>query len=374
MATIKDVAKAAGVGTGTVSRALSGKGYVDSEKKKQIIKIAEQLEYDPSALLKRKNNKKVKSGLIGVVLPNSSQPFFGSFLWHVEQALEMHEYRTVIINVGGSSKKISDAIDLVDKHMLDGLIINADVDKSDIERLRLIPAVSFECEMGEGIPLVASDHIKGGELAAKVKAQRMADALASMLRNAGGTMTTVAHSKEEYARYTEGITDVMSYLGVDTSKDFTVNGMKYSKNKDGWYESEANSDAQAAYEQLKANNRTYQFADEKTKKQIAYISDYYLQTVPESVKAAWQETLEETGFNPFQTDVTSTLTQLSVEQDFLTGGDDNIFGETKESCLAAIDKVLERIENPLAAVTEERAAYLQQEKEFYTVLASKIRE
>lgn len=96
--------------------------------------------------------------------------------------------------------------------------------------------------------------------------------------------------------------------------------------------------------------------------------------MPESVKAAWQETLEETGFNPFQTDVTSTLTQLSVEQDFLTDGDDNIFGETKESCLAAIDKVLERIENPLAAVTEERAAYLQQEKEFYTVLASKIRE
>ena len=74
-------------------------------------------------------------------------------------------------------------------------------------------------------------------------------------------------------------------------------------------------------------------------------------TVRRSVKA-WQETLEETGFNPFQTDVTSILTQLSVEQDFLTGGDDNIFGETKESCLAAIDKVLERIENPLAAVTE----------------------
>ena len=168
MTTIKDVAKAAGVGTGTVSRALSGNGYVASEKKKQIIKIAEQLNYDPTALLKRKNNTKVKSGFIGVVLPNSSQPFFGSFLWYVEKALEMHDYRTVIINVDGSSKKISDAIDLVDKHMLDGLIINADVDKRDIERLRSIPSVSFECEMGKGIPLVASDHIKGGELAAKL--------------------------------------------------------------------------------------------------------------------------------------------------------------------------------------------------------------
>jgi len=63
-----------------------------------------------------------------------------------------------------------------------------------------------------------------------------------------------------------------------------------------------------------------------------------------------------------------------VEQDFLTGGNDNIFGETKESCLAAINKILERIENPLATMTEERTAYLQQEKEFYTVLASKIGE
>ena len=69
-----------------------------------------------------------------------------------------------------------------------------------------------------------------------------------------------------------------------------------------------------------------------------------------------QETLEETGVNPFQTDLSSTLTQLSVEQDFLTGGNDNIFGETKESCLAAINKILERIENPLATMTEERTA------------------
>lgn len=92
MATIKDVAKAAGVGTGTVSRALSGKGYVDSEKKKQIIKIAEQLEYDPSALLKRKNNKKVKSGLIGVVLPNSSQPYYPNAI-KVEMWDYLKEYK-----------------------------------------------------------------------------------------------------------------------------------------------------------------------------------------------------------------------------------------------------------------------------------------
>ena len=67
-----------------------------------------------------------------------------------------------------------------------------------------------------------------------------------LINGIGMNEMPVAHSKEEYARYTEGITDVMSYLGIDTSKDFTVNDMRYSKNKDGWYESEANSDAQAA--------------------------------------------------------------------------------------------------------------------------------
>lgn len=167
MVTIKDVAQAAGVGTGTVSRALSGNGYVAPEKKEHILKIAEQLKYDPSVLLKRKSNKKVKSGFVGVVLPNSSQPFFGSFLWHTEKALQMYGYRTVIINSKGN-EEISNAIELVEKHMLDGLIINADVDSCDIERLRKIPVVSFESELGTGIPLVASDHVKGGQLAAKL--------------------------------------------------------------------------------------------------------------------------------------------------------------------------------------------------------------
>ena len=52
--------------------------------------------------------------------------------------------------------------------------------------------------------------------------------------------------------------------------------------------------------QKKVNNRTYQFADEKTKKQIAYMSGYYLQTVRRVSRQHGQETLEETGFIHFR--------------------------------------------------------------------------
>ena len=49
---------------------------------------------------------------------------------------------------------------------------------------------------------------------AYMKAQKMADSLATLLRNACGNMHTVAYSKEEYARWDEGVSDVMGYLGI----------------------------------------------------------------------------------------------------------------------------------------------------------------
>lgn len=203
-------------------------------------------------------------------------------------------------------------------------------------------------------------------------AHDMAGALATLLRNAGGTMKEVGYSTAEKNAWNENVQKVLGYFGVDTSRDFTVNGMHFARNQVGVFESEASSEAKLAYERMSANNRTYEFADEKTKKRLEQISSYYLENVPNSIRSAWQETLEETGINPFQTGFQSTLTQLSVEQDFMTGGDDDLFGNSKESCLAAINKILERIENPLGAVDENKSAFLEQEKVFYSTLSERI--
>lgn len=205
-----------------------------------------------------------------------------------------------------------------------------------------------------------------------LKAQRMADSLATLLHNACGVMNTVAYSREEYARWTEGVSDVMGYLGIDTSKDFTVNGMKYRRNENGWYESQANSEAKTAYEMLKANNRTYTFADEKTRNQIAYISNYYLENTTETLKAAWQKTLEETGVNPFPQGFSSTLSQLAMEQDFATGGNDDILGSDLESNIEAVRKIVHRLKNPLSEVSERNAEFVENEKKFYTALLGKL--
>ena len=48
MASIRDVAIKAGVGIGTVSRALNGSGYISDETKQKIMQAVEELNYKPN--------------------------------------------------------------------------------------------------------------------------------------------------------------------------------------------------------------------------------------------------------------------------------------------------------------------------------------
>lgn len=195
------------------------------------------------------------------------------------------------------------------------------------------------------------------------EAQNMATALATLLRNAGGTMNTVAYSSSAYQKWTDNVSKVMKYLGIDSSNGFTVNGVKYSKNDNGHFESEVSTVAKAAYERLKADNMTYQFADDITRNRIKHISNYYLADLPEDIMEAWNKAIEKTDTNPFAWGVSSTLIQISNEQDYATGGNDKVFGDSVESVLNGIDRILERIDSQL---TKTDSDYLEAEKKFYT--------
>lgn len=206
------------------------------------------------------------------------------------------------------------------------------------------------------------------DIEAYKRAEGLAGSLTVLLRNAGGTQQITAFSLEEYQKWTGEVSTVLSYMGIDSSRDFTLNGMKYSKNSNGFWESAANSSAKAAYERACANNRTYPYADERTRNQINYISNYYLENVPEQMRAAWQRALEETGINPFPEGYASTLSQLSMEQDFATGGDDDILGKDTASNIAAVQSIIDRIDHPLGDISEKDRRFRADEKVFYKTL------
>ena len=57
MATIRDIAREAGVSVGTASRAITGNGYVSDETKMLVLETAKKLHYSPKE--KSKNMKKL---------------------------------------------------------------------------------------------------------------------------------------------------------------------------------------------------------------------------------------------------------------------------------------------------------------------------
>lgn len=66
-ATIRDVAKAAGVSQSTVSRVLNNNGYVGEDARRRVEEAMEALHYSPSAIAVCLS--KSRSRMIGVIVP-----------------------------------------------------------------------------------------------------------------------------------------------------------------------------------------------------------------------------------------------------------------------------------------------------------------
>ena len=103
------------------------------------------------------------------------------------------------------------------------------------------------------------------------------------------------------------------------------------------------------------------------------MTNYYLKNVPEEVSNAWWEAIDETGINPFPEGYTGALQQLSMKQDFQTAGNDDIFGDSRESSIDAIERILDRIDNPIGKNINDNMSFRSLEKEFYSTLLGIIK-
>lgn len=166
MASIRDVAQRAGVGVGTVSRVLNGNGYVAEDTRKKIETAISELEYTPNELAR--NLFRNKTGLIGVLVPDLDHPFFSSFVRETEIALYKKGYKAMVCNTIGNSSREMDYLNMLDRNMVDGIITGSHTLHVEEYLKRKGKIVSLDQEFGPGIPMVGSDHVSGGKIAAEV--------------------------------------------------------------------------------------------------------------------------------------------------------------------------------------------------------------
>lgn len=196
------------------------------------------------------------------------------------------------------------------------------------------------------------------------QAANYAGSLTELIRYATGA-TNFLHFDQRFSRMTSNsILNVLREIGIDTSRDFTVNGTLFTV-RDGILDKKSIFDAQDAYYMQIANNRTYEFADEKTKAWTNRLSDHYFRNAPPDVKQSFLDTMRETGINPFVDRYGSTLAQLAVEKDFAIGGNDNIIGNSLASAVSAVEKILERLANPISTVDDKTYMEVRKNEEIF---------
>ena len=178
---IAELARLAGVSTGTVSRALAGKSLVNAETRERIQALAREHGFRPNQMARRLRVQETK--VIGVVVPlgheqrqHLSDPFFMTILGHLADALTESGYDIML------SRVIPDADDwlerIADSGMLDGvLLIGQSNQFAAIERVAqwYRPMVVWgTCQPGQVHCAVGVDNRLGGQLAGEclIKAGR----------------------------------------------------------------------------------------------------------------------------------------------------------------------------------------------------------
>jgi LacI family transcriptional regulator len=121
---LKDIAKAVGVSTATVSLVLNGKnkkGRVSKGMSDKILEKAKELNYVPNSLAK--GLKMGHSKTIGLIVADISNVFFGTLALHIQNYAEKEGYTVVIGNTNEKLEEMQKMITFLNSRQVDGLII-----------------------------------------------------------------------------------------------------------------------------------------------------------------------------------------------------------------------------------------------------------
>ncbi|MCC8027854.1 MAG: LacI family transcriptional regulator [Clostridium sp.] len=182
-ATLKEVAKQAGVSTATVSYVINGSRGVSDESRRKVEAAIHELSYYPNQLAR--NLKNGKHNTIGFIVPDIANIYFSAIIEEVETVLAINGINLIIANTKETPQNEVNQIRSLSNGLVDGLIIASTI--SDYSTISdIIPAkfpvvmvdrgicncpadqvlVSSETAMFQGISeLVSNGHTKIGYIA-----------------------------------------------------------------------------------------------------------------------------------------------------------------------------------------------------------------
>jgi LacI family transcriptional regulator len=167
--TLRDVARAARVHPGTVSRALNAetRGLVNEETAERVMRAAEELGYRPNPIAR--GLKTNRSFTVGVLVPDLTNPLFPPMVRGIEDRLGAAGYTSLIANTDNDADRERQDFEAMRARQVDGFITaTARLDRefqTETEGIaEPIVLVNRRLE-DESLPAVTADDREGARLA-----------------------------------------------------------------------------------------------------------------------------------------------------------------------------------------------------------------
>ena len=163
-ATVRDVARRAGVSAMTVSRVNNGNAGVRPETRKRVEHAVTELDFVPNGVARGLMSS--KTGALGLIVPDIGNPFFATVVRGAESVARRAGYRLLLCNSEGDLALERQYIEDMISHRVEGLIIAPLGDRSKVNLMPLVrrkfPFVLIDRSVaGLDADLVQADSVSG---------------------------------------------------------------------------------------------------------------------------------------------------------------------------------------------------------------------
>jgi LacI family transcriptional regulator len=229
--TIKDIAKALGLSTSTVSRALRGSHEISSDTKKLVIEYAEQFNYRPNPIALSLKERRSRS--IGVVVCEIANNFFSQAINGIESIAYNRGYHVIISQSHESYDREIVNVEHLASRSVDGLLVSLSAETDKVDHFKNLhdkgfPIVFFDRVTDEiETHKVVADNYKGAYDAT----QHLVDAGYKKIAH----LTSASHlsiSKERLDGYKTALLDNKIAINESYIKNCNHGGMIYKELED----------------------------------------------------------------------------------------------------------------------------------------------
>ena len=188
--TLRDVAEAAGVHAATASRALNPetRRLVNVDTARRVLRAAESLGFSPNPIAR--SLKTSKSGTVGLVLPDITNPLFPPIVRGIEDVLSEAGYSALIVNTDNDPERERAQIASLRSRQVEGLIVaTARLDHPLLDQLhqqKVNVVLVNRRTSAVDVPWITPDDTAGIELAV----QHLADLGHRRILHLAGPQTT----------------------------------------------------------------------------------------------------------------------------------------------------------------------------------------